>query len=100
MIAISSSSAGVLLLPKPGTDEYTVLDVVGGKEQDPVEAQYLYSVAQDWDEIEGTDTSALLEIATREYWLERTVSLLRLTIGGLESSLEKRTLEHVEEPTQ
>ena len=97
MIGIASSSAGVLLLPKPGTGEYTVLDVVGGKEQDPVEVQYLYSVAQDWEEIEGTNTSALLEIATREYWLERTVSLLRLTMGGLESSLEKRVLEHVEE---
>lgn len=97
MIGKSSSSAGVLLLPKPGTGEYIVLDVVGGKEQDPVEAQYLYSAARDWEEIEGTDTSALLEIATREYWLERTVSLLRLTIAGLESSLEKRVLEHVEE---
>ncbi|HKZ39593.1 MAG TPA: hypothetical protein VJ044_01450, partial [Candidatus Hodarchaeales archaeon] len=97
MIGISSSSAGVLLLPKPGTREYTVLDVVGGEKQYPVEAQYLYSSAQDWEEIEGTDANALLEIATREYWLERTVSLLRMAIGGLESSLEKRVLEHVEE---
>jgi hypothetical protein len=96
MIGVSSSSAGVLL-PKPGTGEYTVLDVVGGREQDPVEAQYLYSAAQDWEEIEGSDAKALLEIATREYWLERTVSLLRLAIGGLEKPLEKRVLEHVEE---
>ena len=97
MIGISSNSAGVLLLPKPGTREFTVLDVVGGEKQYPVEAQYLYSSAQDWEEIEGTDANALLEIATREYWLERTVSLLRMAIGGLESSLEKRVLEHVEE---
>lgn len=97
MIGISSNSAGVLLLPKPGTGEYTVLDVVGGEEQDSVNAQYLYSTAQDWEEIEGSNTKALLDIATQEYWLERTVSLLRLTISGLESSLEKRVLEHVEE---
>jgi len=97
MIGISSSSAGVLLLPKTGTREYTVLDVVRGKEQDPIEAQYLYSAAQDWEEIEGTDADALLETATREYWLKRTVSFLRLAIGGLESSLEKRVFEEVEE---
>lgn len=97
MIGISSSSAGVLLLPKPGTGEYAVLDVVGGREQDPVEAQYLYSAAQDWEEIEGTDADALMETAKREYWLNRTVSLLRLAIGGLESSLEKRVFEEVEE---
>jgi tetratricopeptide (TPR) repeat protein len=97
MIGISSSSAGVLLLPKPGTGEYTVLDVVGGTEQYPVEAQYLYSAAQDWEEIEGSDAKALLEIAIREYWLERAVSLLRLAIRGLESSLERRVFEEVEE---
>ncbi len=97
MIGISSNSAGVLLLPKPGTAEYAVLEVIGGEEQDSVEAKYLYSAAQDWKEIEGSDTKALLEIATREYWLARSVSLLRDVIGGLESSLEKRVLEHVEE---
>ena len=97
MIGVFSSSAGVLLFPKPGTGEYTVLDVVRGEEQDPVEAQHLYSAAQDWEEIEGSDANALLEITTREYWLERTISLLRLAIGGLESSLEKRVLEHVDE---
>jgi tetratricopeptide (TPR) repeat protein len=97
MIGISSSSAGVLLLPKSGSREYTVLDVIRGKEQDPIEAQYLYSAAQDWEEIEGPDANALLETATQEYRLERTVSLLRLAIGGLESSLEKRVFEEVEE---
>ena len=97
MIGISSNSAGVLLLPKPGTGEYTVLDVVRGENHDSVEVQYLYSAVQDWEEIEGTNANALLEIATRGYWLERTVSLLRLAISGLESLLEKRVLEHVEE---
>jgi tetratricopeptide (TPR) repeat protein len=97
MIGISSRSAGVLLLPKPGTDEYSVLDVIVGKEQDPVEAKYRYSAVQDWEEIEGTDGTALLKTAIQEYWLARTVSLLREVIGGLESSLEKRVLEHVEE---
>jgi len=97
MIGISSKSAGILVLPIGGTAEYAVLDMVGGEEQDPVEAQYLYSAAQDWEEIEGTDADVLLETATREYWLARTVSLLRLAIGGLEKPLEKRVLEHVEE---
>ncbi len=97
MIGISSNSAGVLLLPKPGTAEYAVLEIIGGEEQNSVEAQYLYSAAQDWEEIEGSDAKALLEIATREYWLARSVSLLRDIIGGFESSLEKRVLEHVEE---
>ena len=97
MIGISSNSAGVLLLPKLKTSEYVVLDVIGGKEQDPVEAQYLYSAAQDWEEIEGSDVDDLLKIATNEYWLARTVSLLRLAIGGLEKSLEKEVLNHIEE---
>lgn len=97
MIAITSKSAGVLLLPKPGTSEYTVLDLVGGEEQDPVEAQYLYSAVQDWEEIEYTDTNTLLRIATDEYWLDRTVSLLCLAIGGLDEPLEREILEHVEE---
>jgi hypothetical protein len=97
MIGISSSSAGVLLLPKSGTGEIAVLNVVEGIAQDPVAAKYLYSAAQDWEEIEGTDANALLETATREYWLARAVSLLRLGIVGLEGPLEKRVLEHVEE---
>ncbi len=97
MIGISSKSAGVLLLPKPGTNEYSVLNVVVGEVQDPVEAQYLYSAAQDWEEIESPDADALLETATQEYWLARTVSLLRLALGGLEKPLEKRVLEDVEE---
>jgi len=97
MIGIASRSAGVILLPKPGTSEYTILDVVEGVEKDPVEAQYLYSVARDWKEIEGADSDALLKTATCEYWLARTVSLLRLVIGGLEEPLEKRVLEHIEE---
>jgi tetratricopeptide (TPR) repeat protein len=97
MIGLTSSSAGVLLLQRPGADEYSVLDVVGGEEQDPIEAQYLYSAAQDWKEIEGTDANTLLETATREYWLARSVSLLRLAIAGLDVALEKDTLEHIEE---
>ncbi len=97
MIGISSRSAGVLLLPKTGTDKYSVLDVVGGEEQDPVEAKYLYSAVRDWEEIGGPDADSLLKIASREYWLAQTVSLLRLAIGGLEESLEKEVLEHVEE---
>lgn len=97
MIGISSSSAGVLLLPKLEIDEYAVFDVAGGQEKNPIEAQYLYSAAQDWREIEGSDASDLLEQATYDYWLDRTVSLLRLVIAGLESSLERRVLEHVEE---
>ena len=97
MIGISSKSAGVLLLPKPGTSEYSILNVVAGEVQDSVEARYLYSAAQDWKEIESPDADALLETATQEYWLARTVSLLRLALGGLEKSLEKRVLEDVEE---
>ena len=97
MIGITSKSAGVLLLPKSGTSEYTVLDLLEGKEKNPVEAKYLYSAVQDWEEIEGSDANALLDGAKNEYWLERAVSLLRLAIGGLEESLEKEVLEHVEE---
>lgn len=97
MIGLSSSSAGILFLPKPVTGTYAFLDVVEGKEKEPVVAQYLYSAAQDWKEIEGSDESDLLKTATCEYWLSRTVSLLRMAIGGLEKTLEKRTLENVEE---
>jgi len=97
MIGLSSRSAGVLLIPRSETDGYSVLDVIEGKEQDPVEAQYLYSTVQDWVEIKGANKEDLLATAIQEYWLARTVSLLREVIGGLESSLEKRVLEHVEE---
>ena len=97
MIGISSSSAGILLLPKPVTGEYAFFDVVEGKEREPVVAQYLYSAAQDWKEIEGPDANGLLKTATYEYWLSRTVSLLRLAIGGLEKTLEERVLENAEE---
>ncbi len=97
MIGISSRSAGVLILPKPGTDEYAVLDVVEGKEQDPVEANYLYSSLQDWEELQGADKESLLETVSQEFWLARTVSLFREVIGGLESSLKGRVLEYIEE---
>ncbi len=97
MTGVSSNSAGILLLPKPGTAEYVVLDIVGGEQQNPVEVEHLYSAAQDWEKITGSDTKAILEIATREYWLARSVSLLREALRGLENSLEKEVLEHVEE---
>jgi tetratricopeptide (TPR) repeat protein len=97
MIGLSSSSAGILFLPKPVTGEYAFLDVVEGTEREPVVAQYLYSAAQDWKEIEGPDANDLLKTAISEYWLSRIVSLLRLAIGGLEKTLEKRVLEDVEE---
>jgi len=97
MIGIFSSSAGVLYLPKPGTSEYFILDVPEGEERNPIEAEYLYSAVQDWKEFEGNDADSLVEITTGEYWLKRTVSLLRGTIGGLEKTLEKEVLEHVEE---
>ncbi len=98
MIGISSRSAGVLLLPKSETDEYSILDVVVGAKRDPIDAQYLYSAVQDWEQVEGADARALLEAATREYWLARTVSLLRLAVAGdLGEALERSVLEHVEE---
>lgn len=97
MIAIASRSAGVILFPRPKSRDYTVLDLVDGVEKDPVEAQHLYSCADDWEEIEGNDSTALLETATREYWLARTVSHLRLAIRGLEKPLETRVLESAEE---
>jgi tetratricopeptide (TPR) repeat protein len=97
MTGISSRSAGVVLVPKPGTKEYAVFDIVEGVQKEPFEAQFLYSAAQDWEEIEGNDATALLETATREYWLARTVSHLRMAIGGLEASLEVRVFESTEE---
>jgi len=97
MTGISSRSAGVILVPKPETSDYAVFDVVESVEKDPVEAQYLYSAAQDWEEIEGNDATALIERATREYWIARTVSHLRMAIRGLEESLEVRVFESTEE---
>ncbi|MCX7015755.1 MAG: tetratricopeptide repeat protein, partial [Candidatus Sumerlaeota bacterium] len=97
MIAISSRSAGVLVLPNPDTGEYAVLDLIEGEQHDPIDAQYIYSAAQDWEEIENSDAKTLIEAASREYWLARTVSLLLSAIRGLEENLEKRVLEHVEE---
>lgn len=97
MTGISSRSAGVLLVPEQGTAEYAVFDVVTGERQDPVEAQYLYSAVRDWEDVEGADADALLRATSHEYWLARTVSLLRLVIGGLEEPLERRVLEHIEE---
>jgi len=97
MIGIFSSSAGILYLPKHGTSEYTVLDLVSGEEQDLVSTQYLYTATQDWIEIEGNNADTLLEITRYEYKLKRTVSLLRLAISGLEKTLENDVLQHVEE---
>lgn len=97
MIAISSRSSGVILFPKPKSSDYTVIDVVERVEKDPAEAQYLYTNTRDWEEIEGDDITDLLEIASQKYWLTRTVSHIRLAIGGLEKSLEKRVLEDIEE---
>lgn len=97
MTGVSSNSAGVLLLPKPDGGGYLLLDIVEGKQKDPVETSYLYSSAQDWEEITGPDAKTILESATREYWLSRSVSLLRGAIRGFDSSLEKEILQHVEE---
>jgi len=97
MIGIFSSSAGILYLPKHGTSEYSVLDVVRGEEQDLISAQYLYTAAQDWVEVEGNNADTLLEITKYEYKLKRTVSLLQLAISGLEKTLEKGVLQNVEE---
>lgn len=97
MIGITSKSAGVLLLSKSESADYTVFDVALGEEKEPIESQYLYSAVQDWEEIEASNETEILDIATKEYWLTRVVSLLREAIGGLESELEKCVLEYVEE---
>lgn len=97
MIGLLSNSAGILSLRTPVTGEYAFLDLVEGKEKESVVAEYLYSAAQDWKEIQGLDANDLLKTATGEYWLSRTVSLLRIGIGGIERTLEKRVLENVEE---
>lgn len=100
MIGIFSSSAGVVYVPKGGANEYEIFDVVEGEVREPVEAQYLYSASQDWEELEGSDAENLLEVAASEYYVGRTVSLLRLAVAGLERPLEKRVLEDVEELLQ
>jgi len=97
MNGVFSRSAGVLVLPGPGTHDCTVIDLVGGEKQDPLEAQYLYSAVQDWEDIDGSDMESLVTAGSHEYWVARSVSLLRLAIGGLERSLERRVLAHVEE---
>ncbi len=100
MIGISSSSAGVIFIPGKGTPdarEYSIHDLVEGVVMEQAEAHLRYSVVQDWEEIEGRDAATLLESATREYWLTRTVSHLRLAIRGLEKSLEMRVLEDITE---
>ena len=97
MNGIASKSAGVLLLPKPGGDDYIVFDLAEGEEVDSSVSQYLYSPIHDWEEIEGSNSDDLLRIASEEYWTSRAVSYLQLAIGGLDESLESGVLEHVEE---
>ncbi|MDA3822030.1 MAG: hypothetical protein PF450_05380 [Bacteroidales bacterium] len=97
MIGIISASTGALIFPEPGTKKNIVLDLIEGKKQDSNKAQYLYSAAQDWEEVEGPTIEVLLESATEEYRVAKSVSLVRMALGGLKKSLAKRVFQEVEE---
>lgn len=97
MTGIVSNSAGVLLLSGSRTDDYVIIDLIDGTKQTPHEAKYLYSAAEDWEVIDAKDAEELTQIACREYWIERVVSLLRITISGIEEDVESELLGHIEE---
>ncbi len=97
MTGLFSKNTGIVFLPKSREEEYSVFDVVEGVECDHLEANYIYSTAQDWEEIEGDNNKFILEHAEKEYWLARSVSHLRLIIRGLDPALEKSVFEHLEE---
>lgn len=97
MIGTSSASAGVLLLQKSGVECFAVFDLIKGEEKNPNQAHYLYSMSQDWQEIEASDEKVLIEKALKEYWIDRSVSLFYFIITGLDDALENKVLEHLEE---
>jgi tetratricopeptide (TPR) repeat protein len=100
MIGIISASAGALILPSTGSNENIVLDLIDGQEQDSRKAQYMYSAAQDWMEIEEPNVDSLLRSATEEYWVEKSVSFIRVVLNGLEKSLAIRVFLELEEVFQ
>lgn len=97
MIGMLSTSAGALILPEPKNNDNIFLNLIDGKKIDPIKALYLYSAAQDWREIEGLNTKTLLENASEEYWIVRSVSLVRMLLSGLEKSLANRVFQEVED---
>ena len=97
MTGLLSRDAGALIVPVNMQGSYTCFDLPSGAEIDPLAFQLAYSSAQDWDELECVDVDSLLATATSEYWLSRSVSLLRVALRGIDKSMEKRVFEDVEE---
>ncbi|MFQ6757110.1 MAG: hypothetical protein D9V46_12340 [Deltaproteobacteria bacterium] len=97
MIGMISPSAGALLVPGIGTKESLILNLIDETEQDLNKARFMYSAAQDWKEIEGPNSEALLKSATEEYWVARVVSFVRVVLNGLDKVLAERVFQEVEE---
>jgi len=97
MIGMTSSSAGTIIFPEPGTKANIVYDLVEGQKKNSSSAQYIYSAAQDWREVEAENTNILIEKATEEYFVGRVVSLLRMVLSDLDESLAVRVCQEVEE---
>lgn len=97
MTALTSNTAGILLLPKSYGDEIQIVDLTSGSKTNNRNFTYCYSMVQDWVPIESSSYSSLIEKASNEYWTERVVSLIQECLSGHESDLQYKILKHVDE---
>ena len=97
MTALTSNTAGILLLPKSNSEEMHIVDLTSGSKTSYRDFTYRYSMVQDWIAIESSSYQSLIEKASNEYWTERVVSLLQECLSGHESDLQYKILKHVDE---
>lgn len=96
MMGIASKSTGFFIYYNAEEPE-VVFDVINDIQYKPSEFYHQGSIIQDWEPVERKDISIVLENIQNEYWINRAASYVRISIEGIESSVEREILEYIEE---
>lgn len=100
MIAYCSVSAGVLVpdLPTVKTSDLVFLcdDAITNASQ----TRHILSLVDDWESVEGSDSSDLVSKFKDMFWIDRAASYAVVLIDGTASDLEYEILEYIEESLQ
>ena len=100
MIAYCSLSAGVLVPAVPTVNTSDLVFLCDNATRDAAETRHLLSLVDDWEVIDGTNSSELVSKFTSLFRLDRAASYAMILIAGTPVDLEFEILEYLEESLQ
>ena len=100
MIAYCSPSAGVLVPDVPTAITSDLVFLCDNSARDAAETRHFLSLVDDWEVIEGTNSSDLVSKFTSLFRLDRAASYAMILIDGTPVDLEFEILECLEESLQ